>query len=149
MSDGGFLRPHLDNSHDGGQQRYRVLNLLFYVTPDWSEDEGGSLQLWDEGPLTCPRTIQSKFNRLVLMITDRSSWHSVNTVRSERKRCCVSNYYFSKTPPADRSYFHATTFRDERASAADLVMQADNAVRTAILKTFPGYKNPHSYKKKD
>src|SRR4051794_14440249 len=28
-----FLNPHIDNSHDGDQQHYRVLNLLYYVSP--------------------------------------------------------------------------------------------------------------------
>ena len=29
MTRGGYLRPHLDNSHDGRQGSYRVLNLLY------------------------------------------------------------------------------------------------------------------------
>lgn len=150
MAKGGYLRPHLDNSHDGHQGRYRVLNLLYYVSPDWSEADGGSLQLWDEGPLTTPRTIPSLFNRLVIMATNRTSWHSVNEVRRDGRRCCVSNYYFSAVSPESGDYFHATSFRGEEAGVADLVMQADNAVRTTILKTLPGaYKNPHVYRKAD
>jgi len=148
MGKGGYLRPHLDNSHDGGQARYRVLNLLYYVTPDWRPAYGGSLQLWDEGPLTTPRTIPSLFNRLVLMVTNRTSWHSVNEIRHDGKRCCVSNYYFSTVSPEQQDYFHATSFRGEGPGLSDLVMQADNALRTTILKTLPGaYKNPHVYRK--
>ena len=148
MARGGYLRPHLDNSHDGKQARYRVLNLLYYVTPGWQEAYGGSLQLWDEGPLTTPRTIPSLFNRLVLMVTNRASWHSVNEIRHDGRRCCVSNYYFSTVSPEQQDYFHATSFRGEGAGLSDLVMQADNALRTTILKTLPGaYKNPHVYRK--
>lgn len=147
MAQGGYLRPHLDNSHDAKQSRYRVLNLLYYVTPDWKEEYGGSLQLWDEGPHTTPRTIPSVFNRLVLMVTGEKSWHSVNEIKHAGKRCCVSNYYFSPVSPEVHDYFHATSFRGERAGAADLYMQADNTLRTAILKNLPGaYKNPHVYK---
>lgn len=150
MTRGGYLRPHLDNSHDGARGRYRVLNLLYYVTPDWREDWGGSLQLWDQGPLTAPRTIASTFNRLVIMATNRSSWHSVNEIRHDGRRCCVSNYYFSSVSPARSDYFHATSFRGEAAGVQDLIMQADNAVRTTILKTLPGaYKNPHVYRRAD
>lgn len=150
MGKGGYLRPHLDNSHDGKQARYRVLNLLYYVTPDWREEYGGSLQLWDHGPHITPRTIPSRFNRLVFMITDQSSWHSVNEILHDGHRCCVSNYYFSAISPDEQDYFHATTFRGENAGVADLVMQADNKVRTTILKTMPGaYKNPHGYKRHD
>lgn len=148
MSEGGYLRPHLDNSHDGDHGRYRVLNLLYYVSPGWREDFGGSLQLWDDGPLSTPRTIPSLFNRLVVMATNRTSWHSVNEIRASGKRCCVSNYYFSKQSPEQGDYFHATSFRGETAGVSDLVMQLDNTVRTAVLKTLPGaYKNPHVYKR--
>ena len=148
MTKGGYLRPHLDNSHDGGQGRYRVLNLLYYVTPEWAPAYGGSLQLWDEGPLKTPRTIESRFNRLVLMETNRSSWHSVNEIVHDGARCCVSNYYFSTVSPDAEDYFHATSFRGEQAGADDLIMQIDNALRTKILKSLPGlYKNPHVYKR--
>ena len=148
MTRGGYLRPHLDNSHDGKQERYRVLNLLYYVTPGWKAESGGSLQLWDRGPLTQPRTVPSLFNRLVLMVTNKDSWHSVNEVVADGKRCCVSNYYFSKVSPDEQDYFHATSFRGERAGAADLVMQADNMLSTTVLRTLPGaYRNPHVYRK--
>lgn len=149
MRKGGYLRPHLDNSHDGRQARYRVLNLLWYVTPDWREDYGGSLQLWDEGPLSEPRSIPARFNRLVLMATNKHSWHSVNEIVHDGARCCVSNYYFSRVSPEAEDYFHATSFRDEKASPADLVMRADNLLRSTILKALPGaYRNPHVYKRK-
>ena len=148
MTKGGYLRPHLDNSHDGKQGRYRVLNLLYYVTPDWRADYGGSLQLWDEGPLKSPRTIESRFNRLVLMGTNRASWHSVNEIVHDGARCCVSNYYFSTVSPDAEDYFHATSFRGEAPGPDDLIMQIDNALRTRILKSLPGlYRNPHAYKR--
>ena len=75
MVRGSFLNPHLDNSHDGAQKHYRALNSLYYVTPDWREEYGGNLELWDDGPTGRPRTIHSRFNRLVLMETNRRSWH--------------------------------------------------------------------------
>jgi Rps23 Pro-64 3,4-dihydroxylase Tpa1-like proline 4-hydroxylase len=150
MSEGAYLRPHLDNSHDKERQRYRVLNLLYYVTPNWEEAYGGSLQLWDDGPRGTPRTFPSRFNSLVIMLTNKSSWHSVNEVRHGGRRCCVSNYYFSRQSPDDVDYFHATSFRGEPGQlSADLVMRADNALRTAALKVL-GEKiwvNPHVYRR--
>jgi Rps23 Pro-64 3,4-dihydroxylase Tpa1-like proline 4-hydroxylase len=96
MPRGAYLKPHLDNSHDKARERYRVLNLLYYVTPDWDPANGGNLQLWDQGPRGPSRTLESRFNTLVLMITGRQSWHSVNEVTADQSRCCVSNYYFSR-----------------------------------------------------
>jgi len=152
MTKGCYLRPHLDNSHDSKRERYRVLNLLFYVTPNWREAAGGSLQLWDDGPKGKARTIESRYNRLVLMATDRHSWHSVNEVAGEGIRRCVSNYYFSRSSPDTKSYFHATSFRAEQGKCvSDLVMQADNSVRTAILKLTGDrlYRNPHRYNRSE
>jgi Rps23 Pro-64 3,4-dihydroxylase Tpa1-like proline 4-hydroxylase len=150
MQKGAYLRPHLDNSHDKRRERYRVLNLLYYVTPGWQADFGGSLQLWDEGPRGEPRTIPSRFNSLVIMLTNKASWHSVNEVRHDGRRCCVSNYYFSRTSPEAVDYFHATSFRGERGQvSADLVMRADNALRTVALKVMGDkvWTNPHVYKR--
>lgn len=151
MGEGAYLRPHLDNSHDRSRDRYRVLNLLWYVTPGWDEANGGNLQLWDQGPDGEPRTITSRFNRLALMATDRQSWHSVSQVQVPQVRCCVSNYYFSPvSPDVAGDYFHATSFRPERASGlADLAMRADNALRTGILKATGNrlFKNPHRYQR--
>lgn len=133
MAHGNFLNPHLDNSHDNNRENYRVLNLLYYVTPDWKIENGGNLELWDHGMKQPQRTIHSKFNRLVLMITNRSSYHSVSKVVSEGKRCCVSNYYFSKHPAEDKEYFHVTSFygRPEEP-VKDIILQADSKLRNFV-----------------
>ena len=70
MFEGDFLNPHIDNSHDAQRQRYRRLNLLFYVSPDWQEEYGGNFELWIDDRKT-PKTITSRGNRLVVMETDR------------------------------------------------------------------------------
>lgn len=152
MANGNFLNPHLDNSHDKNRQAYRVLNLLYYVTPDWSHEAGGNLELWDEGPKGKPRELSSQFNRLALMATHELSWHSVNEVRVDRSRCCVSNYYFSVKPLEDHDYFHVTSFRGRpEQPVRDLVLQADITLRQGIRKVFKQgiVENTHVYDKPD
>lgn len=109
MTQNQYLGPHIDNSHDSTRTYYRTLNLLYYVSAGWSEKNGGHLQLWDR---TVNRniTIPSLFNRLVIMETNATSWHSVNDVKIDGHRKCVSNYYFSKTSPAGEEYFNITAF---------------------------------------
>ncbi len=109
MGKGHFLSPHIDNSHDSSQSYYRTLNLLYYVTPNWVEDNGGNLQIWN-GYVSHSITIHSKFNRLVLMETTPYSWHSVSQVKVNDYRKCVSNYYFSKISPTGSEYFNITSF---------------------------------------
>jgi len=69
MFEGDFLNPHIDNSHDANREKYRRLNLLFYVSPDWKIENGGNFELWDN-KVEFPKTIISKFNRLVVMETN-------------------------------------------------------------------------------
>jgi Rps23 Pro-64 3,4-dihydroxylase Tpa1-like proline 4-hydroxylase len=148
MCKGAYLKPHLDNSHDAEQDRYRVLNLLYYVTPDWRAEFGGSLEVWDEGIEGEPRPIPCQFNRLVVMATNRMSWHSVSKIVADARRCCVSNYFFSKASPESEDYFHATSFRGRPGErVGDLLMRSDAAVRTAVLKVTGTklYKNTHIY----
>jgi hypothetical protein len=152
MAPGHFLNPHIDNSHDRLRQRYRVLNLLYYASPDWSEENGGNLELWPDGPKGRPVKITSKFNRLVVMLTHRGSWHSVSRNRASEDRCCVSNYYFSKHPPiGDTDYFHVTSFRGRpEQPVRDLVLRGDITLRMLLRRLFPqGIRNnPHYYRAK-
>lgn len=147
MAPGHFLNPHIDNSHDRFRRRYRAVNLLYYVSPQWPEDRGGNLELWPEGLRRPPTTIVSKFNRLVVMITHRASWHSVSRNETSVDRCCVSNYYFSVNPFEGAGYYHVTEFRGRpEQPVRDLALRADNWLRTFIRTRFPKvFSNPHFY----
>lgn len=145
-----FLNPHLDNSHDKDRNLWRVLNLLYYVTPNWEESYGGNLELWPEGLNHKQITIHSKFNRLAVMATHNYSLHSVSPVVYQGERCCVSNYYFSEKSLLESSHFHVTSFRGRPENKlTDLVLQCDTWLRMNIRKVFKkGIKeNPHVYKK--
>ena len=109
MDFGHFLNPHVDNSHDATRKRYRRFNLLFYVTPEIQESDGGNFELWDK-EVKIPLLIQAKFNRLVVLETTQYSWHSVDHVLSNIQRCCVSNYYFSENSPENYEYYNVTSF---------------------------------------
>lgn len=104
-----YLDPHIDNSHDITGRMYRRLNILYYLTPKIKEQDGGNLELWDEN-VKQPIKIVSSFNRLVVMETNKSSWHSVDPIKSDISRYCISNYYFSKNSPYEIDYKHVTTF---------------------------------------
>lgn len=149
MEYGCFLNPHLDNSHDKDRKNYRVLNLLYYVTPDWEENYGGNLELWDKGLKHSCRTIHSRFNRLVIMITNKTSWHSVSKVKYHGRRCCVSNYYFCSKPAEVKEYFHVTSFRGRpEQQLRDIILRGDTALRNGIRKIYKlGIRKPHYYNK--
>ena len=150
MGKGQYLNPHLDNSHDKDRDRWRVLNLLYYVTPDWEEGSGGNLELWPEGVEGGQTTIHSRFNRLAVMATHHRSWHSVSPITADGFRCCVSNYYFADEPLRPDDQFHVTTFRGRpEQKVRDVLLRADASARMALRKVFSKgvVENEHLYKR--
>lgn len=147
MAPGHFLNPHIDNSHDKLRRRYRILNLLYYVSPDWPEDRGGNLELWPKGVRGRPVTVVSRFNRLAVVITHRHSWHSVSRNLTAADRCCVSNYFFSRRPVGGADYYHVTEFRGRPGQPLrNLVLRADNWLRSVVRTRLPSaFKNRHFY----
>ncbi|MGI8884199.1 MAG: 2OG-Fe(II) oxygenase, partial [Pyrinomonadaceae bacterium] len=134
MAKGHFLQPHLDNSHDYEQKDYRILNLLYYITPDWKAENGGNLELWDND-VNERVEIPSLFDRLVLMSTNDKSWHSVNEIKADGVRCCVSNYYFSANSPNGYETTHVTYFKARpEQKLRRIVTAVDSNVRTALRK---------------
>jgi Rps23 Pro-64 3,4-dihydroxylase Tpa1-like proline 4-hydroxylase len=133
MRAGNFLNPHVDNSHNNDRSAYRVLNLLYYVSPGWNQQDGGHLELWPNGVKKQPATITSLFNRLVVMSTGPDSWHSVCAVKRDASRCCVSNYYFSPNPLGGKDYFRVTSFRGRPEQPfRDALLRIDSTLRRAI-----------------
>lgn len=131
-----YLNPHIDNSHDAKRGKYRRLNLLYYVSPNWAFENGGNFELWNDDK-TKPKTITAHQNRLVVMETNKYSWHSVSKVTADRPRCCVSNYYFSNLSPHGDEYFHVTSFigRPDQPLKRFFGL-IDNALRNVVSSTF-------------
>jgi Rps23 Pro-64 3,4-dihydroxylase Tpa1-like proline 4-hydroxylase len=151
MKQSQFLNPHLDNSHDKERSRWRVLNLLFYVTPNWKDCNGGHLEIWPEGLEQHQTTLYSRFNRLIVMATHDKSWHSVSPVVVNASRNCVSNYYFSNTALSSTDKFHVTTFRGRpHQKIRNQFLKIDSFLRMNLRKLFKKgvVKNPHVYKTK-
>ncbi|MFI4919432.1 MAG: 2OG-Fe(II) oxygenase [Legionellales bacterium] len=107
---GGFINPHLDNSHDVDKKLYRAVNVLYYLSPNWRLENGGNYELWDTS-VKNRIIVPSLFNRLLVMETNRSSWHAVNPVLVDEPRCCVFNYFFSEQSPEGEDYFNVTAFQ--------------------------------------
>jgi Rps23 Pro-64 3,4-dihydroxylase Tpa1-like proline 4-hydroxylase len=151
MKQSQFLNPHLDNSHDKERSRWRVLNLLFYVSPNWADSNGGHLEIWPNGLKQTQTTLHSRFNRLIVMATHDKSWHSVSPVVVNASRNCVSNYYFSNTALSSTDKFHVTTFRGRpHQKIRNQFLKIDSFLRMNLRKLFKKgvVKNPHVYKTK-
>jgi Rps23 Pro-64 3,4-dihydroxylase Tpa1-like proline 4-hydroxylase len=146
-----FLNPHIDNSHDAERNKFRRLNLLYYVTPNWVVENGGNLELWDDSR-EVPKTLTAAFNRLIVMETNKTSWHSVSKVLVNNQRCCVSNYFFSDKSPDGSEYFHVTSFTGRPDESAKRIFGfLDNELRNVfsnIFKVGRGKRQMNKYNKK-
>jgi len=79
---GGKLNTHLDYLIHPKLKLERRLNLLIYVTPDWKDDWGGFLGLWEKhnqknAPGKLIKNIAPIFNRAVIFDTTQNSWHGL------------------------------------------------------------------------
>jgi len=138
MNRGDFLNPHIDNSGHPSMLGYRRLNALYYVSPDWTLENGGNLELWT-ADMDERVEVVSSFNRLVLMNTNRKSLHSVNPVAVDRGRWCLSNYYYTRESPDGRDYFHITSFRGRpEQPLRDLYCRLEGKIGSALIKVLPG-----------
>jgi len=139
MERGCFLNPHIDNSHNKTRTLWRSLNLLYYISPNWQAHFGGNLEVWPHGIKDAPITIESRFNRLVVMATHHLSLHSVSPVHADAARNCISNYYFSEKPMHPDQPFHVTAFRGRPEQCLrDLVLRSDTALRMGLRRLKSG-----------
>lgn len=78
---GGHYRRHLDRFRDDDG---RVVSTVFYLNPDWTTDDGGTLRLWPQAQdLQYTQDIAPRGGRLVLFLSDRI-WHEVLPARRPR-----------------------------------------------------------------
>lgn len=104
---GGNLNVHLDYAIHPKLKMERRLNLIIYLTPNWDERWGGSLELWSHNsetnlPKERIKSICPNFNRAVIFDTTQNSWHGLpNPIDCPPGifRQSVAIYYLTPTEP--------------------------------------------------
>lgn len=73
---GGFLNIHTDFSHHHYHQNWRRrVNLILYLNPEWHEEWGGAIELWDSQMQRCVTKFPPLLNRALIFNTDERSFH--------------------------------------------------------------------------
>jgi len=112
---GGHLSLHVDYNYHPVTRWDRRLNALLYLNPDWDDDWGGHLELWDADVTRCARRIAPIANRLVVFSTGETSWHghpSPLAAPADIVRRSIATYYYSiGRPEEERAPDHNTVFR--------------------------------------
>jgi hypothetical protein len=99
---GGTLAPHTDFHVYTRLGLYRRLNVLVYLNPEWTDADGGALQLFATGSGAPSVEIAPVFGRLVVFRTDDRSPHGFTTpVAAGRVRRSLAFYYYTATESAE------------------------------------------------
>lgn len=73
---GGFLNVHTDfSNHHYHKHWRRQVNLILYLNPNWHEEWGGALELWDRDMRHCVVKVPPLFNEALIFRTDEISYH--------------------------------------------------------------------------
>lgn len=103
---GGALNVHLDYNIHPKLGEQRKLNIIAYLNKDWQSEWGGALELWthdfDTGkPKEIAKTVDNKFNRVVIFDTTQNSWHGFGnylTCPEGKYRKSLAAYYVRPAP---------------------------------------------------
>jgi hypothetical protein len=114
LGPGGFLRVHADfNIHEHIKLDRRI-NLILYLNPDWQEDWGGNLELWNRDMTACERKVVPIINRAVIFNTTDASLHGnpepVKCPDGMARRSLAFYYYTAGRPKEERSAAHSTLY---------------------------------------
>ncbi|PIQ86322.1 MAG: hypothetical protein COV74_05505 [Candidatus Omnitrophica bacterium CG11_big_fil_rev_8_21_14_0_20_45_26] len=105
---GGKLMIHTDQNRYPIEGRFhQILNAIFFINPDWREDYGGHLELWNKDLSKCEASILPIANRLVIFETGRFSFHghpNPVTCPPHRRRNSLAVYYYMWDRPEDGRY---------------------------------------------
>lgn len=110
---GGFLGMHADFNVHPKMKLNRRLNALLYLNPDWQDEWGGHLELWDRSDSPAAVKIAPLSNRLVVFETTDESLHGHPhplTSPPGVVRRSLSLYFYTAPEPGEAREFHDTIF---------------------------------------
>jgi hypothetical protein len=131
VAPGGRLDIHTDFTIGQRTGLDRRVNVLVYLNHDWTEEQGGQLELWQPRPLRREVSIVPVFNRMVVFDTTPDAMHGHPrpvASGSHGHRKCLSVYYYTRGRPLRETLrgiqgvvFTGSDRRSWRASASAAV----------------------------
>ena len=110
---GGFLKIHADFNRHPRLNLDRQLNLLIYLNPEWHEEWGGHLELWDRDMIQCRKKILPIFGRCVVFSTTDFSNHGhpdpLNCPEGTTRKSLALYYYSNGRPRSETDGKHYST----------------------------------------
>lgn len=116
---GGALAIHTDFNEHGIFGLDRRVNVFLYLSPDWEEENGGHLELWEAGvernqagvsvlkPKRLGQRYVPSFNRLFIFNSDDYSFHGhpIPLPDKGRTRRSIAQYYYTNGRPEKERFW--------------------------------------------
>jgi hypothetical protein len=144
---GGTLSRHTDFHYHSTLGLYRRVNLLLYLNPDWTESDGGCLEL--SGESGEKQLVVPDLGRCVLFTTTDKSVHGVPVPVAEGKsRKSIALYYYTAAEGEEfggllttdwKDHTEQTGFKKARLLASKGVLQGARALTVASYMLNPNH----------
>jgi hypothetical protein len=98
---------HADASRHPNPKLHQILNVIYYITPDWQEGWGGHLELWNEDASECMKRVMPEFNSMLIFFTGSNAYHGHPhplSTPSGIRRNSLAVYYYTTDRSVDESY---------------------------------------------
>jgi hypothetical protein len=132
ISAGGLLGIHADFRINEQLHLQRRLNMLIYLNPDWQDEWGGRLELWDRGMQRCERSVAPLLNRCVVFNTDSDTYHGHPDPLAcppHVKRRSIALYYYTASRAIYREVPKLSTMYQARPNDAAEVQSEARRMR--------------------
>lgn len=96
---GGFLDVHIDYALHPVLDAERAVNLILFLNRDWHSDWGGCLEFYADDGATVAKSIEPRFNRVVLWRPSDVAYHGMPTpLRCPEgvSRVSAATYYLTR-----------------------------------------------------
>jgi hypothetical protein len=115
---GGVMAPHTDTHINQRLGIYRRLNVLVYLNPEWSESDGGCLELYDESNVHQPvRTVVPRWGTMVIFRSDSHSVHGFTKAIANTRgpRRALASYYYTAVDGPEFAGYGLTHWRKHQS----------------------------------
>lgn len=127
ISRGGQLGVHADFRVNERLHLSRRLNVLVYLNPEWKDEYGGELEIWDRQMQTKAKSVAPIFNRCVIFNTDADSFHGhpdpLTTPEEVKRRSLALYYYTASQKIYEELPTHSTMYAARPQDGAEIRKQ--------------------------
>lgn len=136
---GGYLNPHTDFLQGQTPNLMRVINLVLYAHPEWTEEMGGQFQTWSGNSLT--QNIIPAPGRCVIFNTHSRSVHGVARVKGSVLRKSIALFYYVMTEKQSVFLDHTTGWQLNLIPEDSQISAFKRVISSALMRASFALKN--------